>query len=78
MLKSQEILHGGLATLLEGAGYNVVMISYGLLLLKCFDIKMVKLPGCSSVGASLCSWPKKKKILHQDCENNYHIELFSF
>ena len=37
-----------------------VFISHRLLLLKCFDIKMVKLPGCSSVGASLCSWPTKK------------------
>ena len=33
-----------------------------LLLLKCFEIKMVKLLGCSSVGASLCSWPTKKKL----------------
>ena len=26
-----------------------------LLLLKCYDRKMVKLPGCSSIGASPCS-----------------------
>ena len=35
---------------------------------KCYDIKMVKLPGCSSVGASLCGWPtpkKKKNTRHQ-------------
>ena len=27
-------------------------LANGLLLLKCFDIKMVKLPGCSSIEAS--------------------------
>ena len=32
-----------------------------LLLFKCFDIKMAKLPGCSSLGASLCDWPTKNK-----------------
>ena len=31
------------------------------LLLKCYDFKMVKLPGCSSIGASSCSKPTKKK-----------------
>ena len=36
-------------------------LAYGLLLLKCYDRKMVKLPGCSSIGTSLCSWPTKKK-----------------
>ena len=29
-------------------------LAYGLLLLKCFYIKMVKLPGCPSKGTSLC------------------------
>ena len=32
-----------------------------LLLLKCYDSKMVKLPGYSSVGASSCSKPTKKQ-----------------
>ena len=38
-----------------------------LLLLKCYDNKMVKLPGCSSVEASSCSWPTKKivRYFHQ-------------
>ena len=27
----------------------------GLLLLKCYDNKKVKLPGCSFIGASTCS-----------------------
>ena len=53
-------------------GYNVVLISYGLLLLKCFDIKMVKLPGCSSVGASLYIWQTRKK------KKNVNIRLWFF
>ena len=32
-----------------------------LLRLKCYDNKMVELPGCSSVGASSCSWPTTTK-----------------
>ena len=32
-----------------------------LLLLKCYYNKMVKLPECSSVRASSCGLPKKKK-----------------
>ena len=38
--------------------YNMNTMLYRLadrlLLLKCYDIKTVKLPGCSSVGASSC------------------------
>ena len=35
-----------------------------LLLVKCFDIKTVKLPRSSFVGTSPCSWPTKKKFLY--------------
>ena len=37
-----------------------------LLLLKFYDKKMVKLPGCSSIGASLCSKPTKKNIPNEN------------
>ena len=37
------------------------------MLVKCYDIKMVKLQGCFSKGVPLCSWPTRKKNIHSHC-----------
>ena len=38
-----------------------------LLLLKCYDIKMVKLPGCFFIGTSSCNNQHKKKKKLVNC-----------
>ena len=58
MTKSSEYW---LATLLEGV--NKYRLADRLLLLRCNDNKMVKLPGYSSIGASSCSNKKKNRPL---------------
>ena len=49
-----------------------------LLLLKCYDNKMVKLPGYSSVGASPCSKPTKKLFLQVESFYVLQYSLLKF
>ena len=44
-----------------GTCFSEKWLADRLLLLKCYDNKMIKLPGCSSIGASSCGWLIKKK-----------------
>ena len=57
-------ISGSLAGLGRGLVFKILKVcrrAVMLLLVKCYDIKMVKLPGCFYIGVPVCNKPTKKK-----------------